>query len=106
MRQYFQKMSPIGRELSEKEKEQAKANARDIARVEEEVATALAERKNTGLPAEKLHKRGEKTAWERIEILVIQGLSFPSTASMILNSTRKGAPVLSRGWERYPENTP
>ncbi|MBW1941493.1 MAG: glutaconyl-CoA decarboxylase subunit alpha [Deltaproteobacteria bacterium] len=77
MRQYFQNMSPIGRELSEKEKEQAEGNVRDIARAEGEVAAALEERKNTGLPVEKLHKRGERTAWERIELLVDSGTFLP-----------------------------
>ncbi len=33
MRQYFQKMSPIGRELRENEREQGKANAVEISKV-------------------------------------------------------------------------
>ena len=77
MRQYFQKMSPIGRELRENEREREEANALEISEVEKEVAEALEKRKMAGLPVEKLHKRGEKTAWERIELLVDTGTFVP-----------------------------
>jgi len=77
MRQYFQKMSPIGRELRENEREREEANAIEISEVEKEVAEALEKRKMAGLPVEKLHKRGEKTAWERIELLVDTGTFVP-----------------------------
>lgn len=77
MRQYFQKMSPIGKELTDKERKAASANALDIRKVEAEVLQALEKRKATGLPAEKLHKRGEKTAWERIEMVVDPGTFLP-----------------------------
>jgi glutaconyl-CoA decarboxylase len=77
MRQYFQKMTPLGRELRPNEKEREEANAREIAKVEEEVAQAVAKRNETGIPAEKLHKRGEKTARERIELLVDPGTFLP-----------------------------
>ncbi|HYQ60108.1 MAG TPA: hypothetical protein VEP29_03600, partial [Desulfatiglandales bacterium] len=70
MRQYFQEMSPIGKALSQKERKQAEANALDISKVDQEVAAALENRKKTGIPAEVVHKRGEKTAWERIDLLV------------------------------------
>ena len=77
MRQYFQKMSPIGKELRENEKEREKANAAEISKVDEEVAEATEKRKLTGIPAEKIHKRGEKTAWERIDLLVDPGTFLP-----------------------------
>ena len=77
MRQYFQKMTPLGRELRANEKEREEANAREVAKVEEEVAQAVGKRNETGIPAEKLHKRGEKTAWERIELLVDSGTFVP-----------------------------
>ena len=81
MRQYFQKMSPIGRELRENERKQGKANAIEILKVEKDVAEAIEKRKMAGLPVEKLHKRGEKTAWERIELLVDPG-TFVSLNSL------------------------
>jgi glutaconyl-CoA decarboxylase len=77
MRPYFEKMSPIGKALSEKEITQGKKNAREIAKVDEKVAQAFEARRMTGLPIEKLHKRGEKTAWERIEMLVDAGTWIP-----------------------------
>jgi glutaconyl-CoA decarboxylase subunit alpha len=77
MRQYFEKIVPMGRELKEKEREQGKANAEEILNVEKEVQEALEERKLKGIPAEKIHKRGEKTAWERIEMLVDPGTFLP-----------------------------
>ena len=77
MRPYFEKMSPIGKALSEKEIAQGEENAREIAKVDEAVARAIETRKMTGLPTEKLHKRGEKTAWERIDMLVDEGTWVP-----------------------------
>ena len=70
MRPYFEKMSPIGRPLSEKEKQEGESNAQEIFTVDRGVAEAAEERKKTGIPTEKLHKRGEKTAWERMDLLV------------------------------------
>jgi len=77
MRQYFQKMTPLGRELRAHVKESKEANSREIAKVEEEVAWAVDQRNEAGIPAEKLQKRGEKTAWERIELLVDPGTFLP-----------------------------
>ncbi len=77
MRPYFEKMSPIGRALKDSEIEREEANTHEITKVEEEVAKALEKVKMAGIPAEKIHKRGEKTAWERIELLVDPGTFLP-----------------------------
>jgi glutaconyl-CoA decarboxylase subunit alpha len=77
MRAYFQQMSPVGKALSEQEKKQGETNALEISKVDQEISEALEQRIKTGLPAEKLHKRGEKTAWERIETVVDQGSFLP-----------------------------
>ncbi|MBC8418236.1 MAG: glutaconyl-CoA decarboxylase subunit alpha [Desulfobacterales bacterium] len=77
MRQYFQKMNLLGRALKDKEIKAAEANIRAMAGVENEVAAAVEKRKLSGIPAEKIHKRGEKTAWERIDILVDKGTFMP-----------------------------
>ncbi|MBU1902571.1 MAG: glutaconyl-CoA decarboxylase subunit alpha [Proteobacteria bacterium] len=77
MRQYFQKMNLLGRALKDKEIKAAEANIRAMAGVENEVAAAIEKRKLSGIPAEKIHKRGEKTAWERIDILVDKGTFVP-----------------------------
>ena len=47
MRQYFEKMTPIGRGLGKNERERQEADAREIARVEQEVAQAIEERKDS-----------------------------------------------------------
>ena len=77
MRQYFQKMSPIGKVLSDKERKQSDVNALEISRVDQEIAEAIENRKKAGISAEVLHKRGEKTAWERIDRLVDPGTFLP-----------------------------
>ncbi|MEE9418678.1 MAG: carboxyl transferase domain-containing protein, partial [Desulfatiglandaceae bacterium] len=77
MRQYFQKMTPLGRELRSNEIEREEANAREIAAIEGAVAEAREKREAAGIPAEKLHQRGQKTAWERIELLVDPGTFLP-----------------------------
>ena len=77
MRQYFEKMTPVGRGLTKNERERQEADAREIARVEQEVAQSIDKRKDTGIPTEKLHQRGEKTAWERVELLVDSGSFLP-----------------------------
>jgi glutaconyl-CoA decarboxylase len=77
MKPYFQKMAPIGKPLRESEKEQAAQNASDILNIDREITEAGENRKKTGIPSEVLHKRGEKTAWERVEILVDPGTFLP-----------------------------
>ena len=77
MRQYFQKMKPMGKALSQNEKKQAEASALEISKVDREIAGALEMRKKAGIPAEVVHKRGEKTAWQRIDLLVDPGTFLP-----------------------------
>ncbi len=75
MKKYFNKMDTLGKELEKKDKEEA--NALEIFKVEKEVAGAIDARKQTGITPESLHKRGEKTAWERLELLVDAGTFLP-----------------------------
>jgi glutaconyl-CoA decarboxylase len=77
MKPYFEKMTLVGKALREKEQKEGEANALEISGVEKEVEEALEKRKAAGIPAEKIHKRGEKTAWERIELLVDAGTFLP-----------------------------
>ena len=77
MRQYFQQMSLIGKALSSGESKQAEASALEISKVDQGIAVALENRKKTGIPADVVHKRGEKTAWERIDHLVDPGTFLP-----------------------------
>ena len=77
MRQYFQEMNPIGSELAGDQRNKGEANALEISKVEEEIANAIEKRQMAGLPADKIHKRGEKTGFERIELLVDPGTFLP-----------------------------
>jgi len=80
MRQYFRKMALIGKPLLENEKKQTASNAAEILKVDQEIAEAEENRKKGGIPAEQIHKRGEKTAWERVEVLVDPGTFLPLDA--------------------------
>lgn len=70
-------MDPLGKPLSPKQVDRMKEN---IAQAEEIMRRIDAEEeriKNFGVPAEKIHERGEMTVWERIEYLVDPGTFCP-----------------------------
>ncbi|MGD9040588.1 MAG: carboxyl transferase domain-containing protein, partial [Desulfobacteraceae bacterium] len=73
MRPYFENMTPIGRPLTDKQKEDTKENLEQITAVEKEVHEALEAVKNAGIPPEIIKKRGQMTVWERIEYLIDPG---------------------------------
>ena len=77
MKSYFEKMAPFGKELKEKEREATRENEGSLAAEEKKVAEAIGKVKSAGLTAEFLHARGEKTAWERINMLVDKGTFLP-----------------------------
>jgi glutaconyl-CoA decarboxylase len=77
MKEYFQKMALTGKPLGENEKKQMASNAAEILKVDQEITEAAENRKKRGIPAEQVHKRGEKTAWERIEGMVDPGTFLP-----------------------------
>jgi glutaconyl-CoA decarboxylase len=77
MRQYFEKMDPLGKPLSPKQMESMKDN---IERIEEMMRQIDAEGeriKNVGVPLKIMHERGEMSVWERIEYLVDPGTFRP-----------------------------
>jgi glutaconyl-CoA decarboxylase len=77
MRPYFEEMSPIGRPLTDKQKEDTKENLDQIRQVEKKVAEAIEAVKNAGIPAEVVKKRGQSTVWERIDYLIDPGTWCP-----------------------------
>ena len=77
MRPYFEKMTSIGKTLTDKQKESGKENEALIKEVEQEVAEAVESVKNAGIPVEIIKKRGQMTVWERIEHLVDPGTWCP-----------------------------
>jgi len=77
MRPYFQKMEPIGRPLSDKQRKATEENVKMIKEVEREIEEAREKRRQVGIPEEKIHKRGQLTVWERIEYLIDEGTWYP-----------------------------
>ena len=68
MKPYFAKMDDIGRPLRPAQIERMKANAAQAESVMQEIDAEVERIKNFGIPAEKVHERGEMTVWDRIEI--------------------------------------
>ncbi|HDJ29258.1 MAG TPA: glutaconyl-CoA decarboxylase subunit alpha [Proteobacteria bacterium] len=77
MHSYFAEMPKFGKELKEKQKEKLAESVAKIKEVEQTVAAAVEKVKNAGIAAERLHKRGEWTAWERLDYLVDEGTWLP-----------------------------
>jgi len=73
MRPYFEKMQPLGKPLTDKQKTESVENLDQIKQVEQEVNEAVEKVKQAGIPAEVIKKRGQFTVWERIEYLVDPG---------------------------------
>lgn len=77
MRRYFSNMPKIGKKLLESN---IKSMQENVKQIEEELKNLQEQINNVqsqGLPIEAIHKRGEKTALERIEYLVDKGSFLP-----------------------------
>jgi len=77
MRSYFEKMTPLGKPLSDKQKQDMRQNVEEIKGVEETIAKAVEVVKNAGIPVEVIKRRGQLTVWERIEHLIDPGTWCP-----------------------------
>ncbi len=77
MHPYFQNMPTFGKAVSEKKRQKGEANRKQMEEVEAIVAAETERVKNAGLPAEKIHKRGMLTVWERIDELIDPGSFRP-----------------------------
>ncbi len=77
MRPYFEKMTPIGKKLSDKKIKDAQGSYDQIKAVEAELAAAVEKVKNSGLPASKINARGQFTVWQRLGQLVDPGTWRP-----------------------------
>ena len=73
MRQYFESMDALGKPLAPAELAEMAANREQVAAVLKELDAEVSRVKNAGLPAAKIHERGEMTVWDRIEYLVDPG---------------------------------
>ncbi len=77
MRQYFEKMDSLGKPLSPKQMDSMKENIAQAEEIMKRIDVEQERIKNFGVPAEKIHERGEMTVWERIEYLVDSGTFCP-----------------------------
>jgi len=77
MRQYFEKMDSLGKPLSPKQMDSMKENIVQAEEIMKRIDVEKERIKNFGVPAEKIHERGEMTVWERIEYLVDSGTFCP-----------------------------
>ncbi len=57
MRPYFEKMTSLGKALTDKQKQDAQENVAQIREVEKEVEKAVEAVRNAGIPAEQIKKR-------------------------------------------------
>jgi len=77
MRPYFEKMTDLGKPLSDAQKKRMEESVKQIKEVEKELAEAVTKVKNAGLTAETLNKRGEWTVYQRIEYILDPGTWCP-----------------------------
>ena len=77
MRPYFEKMTDLGKSLSDAQKKRMEENVKQIREVEKELSEAVAKVKNAGIPAETVNKRGEWTVYQRLEYILDPGTWCP-----------------------------
>ena len=77
LRPYFEKMPVIGKALSDSEIRRSEENVKSIHEQEELVREAVEKVKNSGTPAEVIRKKGQMTAYDRLEYLVDPGTWCP-----------------------------
>ena len=77
MRSYFEKMAEFGKSLTAKQVERSEESVRSIEEVMAGVTAELERVKSAGIPVEVIKKRGQMTAWERLEYLVDAGTWRP-----------------------------
>jgi glutaconyl-CoA decarboxylase len=77
MKPYFTKMDDIGKPLRPAQLERMQANVAQAESIMKEIDAEVERIKNYGIPAEKVHERGEMTVWDRIEYIVDPGTFCP-----------------------------
>jgi glutaconyl-CoA decarboxylase len=77
MRPYFEKMTEIGKPLSQTKIKDTQENVAKINEIENELAEAFEKVKNAGLPEKKINERGQLTVWQRLQYLVDPGTWRP-----------------------------
>jgi glutaconyl-CoA decarboxylase len=73
MRPYFERMPQFGKPLKENRIARTQESRAKLEAVEAEIAAAAKARREVGLPAAEINKRGALTVWQRLEYLVDPG---------------------------------
>ncbi|HYL87169.1 MAG TPA: carboxyl transferase domain-containing protein [Burkholderiales bacterium] len=77
MKPYFERMPDLGKALKENRIARTQESRAKLQAVEAEIAAAAAARREVGLPAADINKRGMLTVWQRLEALVDPGTWQP-----------------------------
>lgn len=77
LRPYFEKMPDIGKALSAGEVKRSTENVKFIQEQEDIINAAVEKVKNAGSSADSLRKKGQMTAWDRLDYLVDAGTWCP-----------------------------
>ncbi|HEU4922856.1 MAG TPA: carboxyl transferase domain-containing protein [Burkholderiales bacterium] len=77
MRPYFARMPQFGKPLKENRIARTQESRAKLEEVEAEIAAAASARKEVGLPANEINKRGALTVWQRLDHLVDPGTWHP-----------------------------
>jgi glutaconyl-CoA decarboxylase len=77
MKPYFERMPEFGKALKENRIARTQESRTKLEAVEAEIAAAAHARKEVGLPAADINKRGALTVWQRLEYLVDPGTWHP-----------------------------
>ncbi len=100
MRPYFEKMDALGKPLKQADIEEMADNRDQIAAMLRELDAEVNRAKSAGLPAEKIHERGEMTVWDRIEYLVDPGTFCPLHTLYNPRNTEEGVTGIVDGLAR------
>lgn len=77
LRSYFEQMPSIGRELKDTRRARLQPNADAILEQESIIAAQVERVRSAGIPAEKIHQKGQLTVHERLAYLVDPGTWHP-----------------------------
>ncbi|MCP4750151.1 MAG: glutaconyl-CoA decarboxylase subunit alpha [Proteobacteria bacterium] len=77
MRQYFEKMDDLGKEMKKGQIKRSAENVEMLKKAEAEIQAEIEKVKNAGFSTEKINARGQMTVWQRLEYLVDPGTWSP-----------------------------
>jgi glutaconyl-CoA decarboxylase len=100
MHSYFKNMPTMGKKLTDKARARTSENAQKVTEEEKKVAAAMQQVLQAGIPAEKIHKRGELTAMERLGKVLDPGTFLPINSIFDPQSNDEGSTGVISGLAR------